>query len=215
MIHDEPSKLDDYLDLHSTDIPKYLIDLERETGLKVIKPAMLSGRMQGRFLSFISKSLRPDRILEIGTFTGYSALCIAEGLNENGKLHSIEINDELQAFHEKYISNGKFSEKIEIHYGDAKELLSSSFEKEYFDLIFIDADKESYPKYLKLSETLLKSNGILIADNVLWFHKVLDISIQDPETNAVREFNENLRNNPNFESLILPVRDGLTLARKK
>jgi len=206
-------KIEEYLEEHVNSIPPFLLELEHETHLKLLKSRMISGKAQGRFLSFISQLISPKKILEIGTFSGYAAFCLAEGLNENGSLDTIEVNDELRALHEKYLPKSKQATQITFHYGDAKSVIPTLNSK--FDLIFLDADKKSYPAYLEMLVPMLNTNGILLADNVLWYDRVIDSSINDPETNAIREFNKLTTNHPKLKSFILPVRDGLTIAQKK
>lgn len=206
--------IEEYLQDNSSHIPSYLIDLENQTHRNVLKPQMISGRVQGRLLSVLSKLKNPSRILEIGTFTGYSALCLAEGLTQNGKLISLEVNDELELFHEKHLNQNPLSPKIEVVYCEASEYLMST-EMEAFDIIFIDANKKSYPKYLELCYPLLNEGGLLLADNVLWYDKVVDNAANDKETVALRNFNRIIRDHPSLHSFILPFRDGLTIAHKK
>jgi len=206
--------IEDYVQASANDIPSYLIELERETFKKALKPKMISGRVQGRLLSFISKLKKPNRILELGTFTGYSALCLAEGLHEKGSLLSLEVNDELESFHEKFISSSPFSSQINIMYGDAAESMKK-LDPESFDLIFIDANKKMYPTYLDLCTRVLKSGGLLLADNVLWWDKVVNENAKDTETVALREFNKLMQEHDLYSSFILPLRDGITIAQKK
>lgn len=206
--------IEDYVQASANDIPSYLIELERETFKKALKPKMISGRVQGRLLSFISKLKKPNRILELGTFTGYSALCLAEGLHEKGSLLSLEVNDELEFFHEKFISSSPFSSQINIMYGDAAESMEK-LDPESFDLIFIDANKKMYPTYLDLCTRVLKSGGLLLADNVLWWDKVVNENAKDTETVALREFNKLMQEHDLYSSFILPLRDGITIAQKK
>jgi len=206
--------IEDYVQASANDIPSYLIQLERETFKKALKPKMISGRVQGRLLSFISKLKKPNRILELGTFTGYSALCLAEGLHEKGSLLSLEVNDELESFHEKFISSSPFSSQINIMYGDAAESMKK-LDPESFDLIFIDANKKMYPTYLDLCTRVLKSGGLLLADNVLWWDKVVNENAKDTETVALREFNKLMQEHDLYSSFILPLRDGITIAQKK
>lgn len=206
--------IEDYVQASANDIPSYLIELERETFKKALKPKMISGRVQGRLLSFISKLKKPNRILELGTFTGYSALCLAEGLHEKGSLLSLEVNDELESFHEKFISSSPFSSQINIMYGDAAESMEK-LDPESFDLIFIDANKKMYPTYLDLCTRVLKSGGLLLADNVLWWDKVVNENAKDTETVALREFNKLMQEHDLYSSFILPLRDGITIAQKK
>lgn len=209
----EYDTIEEYLEEHSIHVPEYLLELERETRLKLLKYRMMSGRAQGRFLSFLSSLIQPKRILEIGSFSGYSALCLAEGLKENGVIDSIEVNDELKKLHEDYLIKSNFGSRVNYIYGEAKEIIPNLTSG--YDLIFLDADKKSYPLYLDLLTPLLKNKGILLADNVLWYDRVIDETIQDEETNAIREFNKRLSAHPEYTSFILPVRDGLSIAQKK
>ena len=206
--------IEDYVQASANDIPSYLIELEKETFRKALKPKMISGRVQGRLLSFISKLKRPKSILELGTFTGYSALCLAEGLQDKGSLLSLEVNDELETFHEKFIGSSPYSNQIKIKYGDAAESLQE-LDSESFDLIFIDANKKMYPSYLELCNRLLKPGGLLLADNVLWWDKVVNENAKDAETLALREFNRLIHESDLYSSFILPLRDGITIAQKK
>jgi len=205
--------ISEYVGDHISQIPNYLIELEDETYRRLLKPRMMSGKAQGRFLSFLSHLLKPTHILEIGSFSGYATLCLAEGLTDNGIIDSIEVNDELKTMHDKYASKTNFKEKINFLYGDAKEVLASVIKA--YDIIFLDADKKSYPEYLDILVPMLKPGGVLLADNVLWYDRVIDSTIKDEETNAIREFNTSLVNHPELKSFILPVRDGLTIAQKK
>jgi caffeoyl-CoA O-methyltransferase len=206
--------IEDYVQASANDIPSYLIELEKETFRKALKPKMISGRVQGRLLSFISKLKRPQSILELGTFTGYSALCLAEGLQEKGSLLSLEVNDELETFHEKFIGSSPYSSQINIKYGDAAESMEE-LGSESFDLIFIDANKKMYPTYLELCTRVLNPGGLLLADNVLWWDKVVNENAKDPETVALREFNRLIHESDLYSSFILPLRDGITIAQKK
>ena len=171
MVYNE--SLDTYLDYFSSNPPKLLEELERETFQKVLQPIMLSGSYQGRFLSLISKLVQPKKILEIGTYTGYSTLCLAEGIAANGKIHTIDINEELEVIQRKYFNKSGFGENIIQHIGDAIEIIPKL--KERFDLVFIDADKPNYPQYLKLVVPVLNKGGVILSDNVLWHGKVLDL----------------------------------------
>lgn len=206
--------LDEYLDKHVTDIPDYLLELEDETHRSVLRPVMLSGRVQGRLLAFISKLSRPKTILEIGTYTGYSALCMAEGLTKDGQIISLEVNDELSTIQNKYFQKSPYEKSIKVIYGDAAESIKK-FTTEKFDIIFIDANKKSYSEYLELTVPLLNEGGLLLADNVLWYNKVLDPNITDTETTALRTFNQEVTEHSELKSFILPFRDGLTIAQKK
>jgi len=188
-----------------------LNDLNRQTHLKVGQPRMLSGHLQGRFLSFISKISKPNYILEIGTYTGYSALCLAEGLIETGKLITIDPNEETNLFAQGFINNSPLKNKIELIKGDAQNILPGLNYK--WDIVFIDADKINYSKYFDLVIDHLNPGGIIIADNVLWSGKVLEEK-KDKDTLAIHEFNEKVSGDKRVDSLLLPVRDGLMLMRK-
>lgn len=202
-----------YAELHCTPENDLLQKLNRETQSKVIMPRMLSGHLQGRALAMFSRMIRPGRILEIGTYTGYSALCLAEGLADNGKLITIDINDELEEMASRYFAESPFGKKIEFLHGDALQLIPGL--REPFDLVFLDADKEQYPQYLSLIMDKLKPGGFIIADNVLWSGKVLqDRSEMDEETLALDEFNRLVQNDVRLDKVLLPVRDGLMIIQK-
>jgi predicted O-methyltransferase YrrM len=202
-----------YCENHSTAEPELLQQLNRDTWAKVLNPRMLSGHLQGRFLASISKMLRPDHILEIGTYTGYSALCLAEGLSPTGQLTTIDINDELESFSNGYFRKSPYAEKIIQHTGNALEIIPTLTQT--FDLVFIDADKEHYSEYFDLTIDKVRSGGILLADNVLWSGHVLKpIEQQDHETRCLTVFNEKIRNDPRVSVVVLPVRDGLSLIIK-
>ncbi|TVQ50842.1 MAG: O-methyltransferase [Saprospirales bacterium] len=205
-------KLEDYCKEKSSPPANYLHELERETHLKTLAPVMVSGHLQGRVLSMISKLVRPELALEIGTFTGYSALCLAEGLAENGKLHTIEVNDELQPLIEKYLQQSPYHSKIELHLGPAEDIIPE-IEGE-FDLVFIDAGKKMYAQFFDLVADRMRAGGLILADNVLWSGKVL-IEKTDDETQALKEFNSKVLEHPEFEVLMLPIRDGISVIRKK
>jgi len=191
-----------------------LAELERITLMRSVYPRMISGALQGRFLSFISRMVCPLRILEIGTFTGFSALCLCEGLQPGGKLVTIDCNPEIETLARQFFDKSQWSSQIELIIGSALDVLPTIDEP--FDLIFMDADKENYPAYLAFSEKLLKKGGLLLADNVLWGGKVLDPGEpRQKETRGIMAFNNRLAEMPNMEVLMLPLRDGLTLARKK
>jgi len=207
----EREVIDEYLEEHVSSISEELNALEDFTRRNVLRGKMISGRNQGKFLSFLSKLIRPSRILEIGTFTGYSALCLAEGLVQDGKLLSLEVNEELEPIHNKFLSH---NQNISILYGDGLELLRE-MKSDGFDLIFIDADKKSYPSYFKTCIELLNPGGLLLADNVLWYGKVADSKIIDKETEALKEYNRLVLEHPLLESFILPIRDGISVAQKK
>ena len=207
-------KLDEYLINHSEKEPEILSDLNRETNLKVLQPRMISGAFQGRLLSIISKIINPKKILEIGTFTGYSTLCLAEGLDKNGQIHTVDINEELYDLQRKYFKKSSFNNNITQHLGNALEIIPKLDHD--FDLIFLDADKINYPKYLDILIVRLKKGGVLLSDNVLWDGKVLnEISQKDKSTKAIVEYNKMLNNRIDMDSVILPIRDGITLSIKK
>lgn len=207
-------KLDEYLINHSEKEPEILSDLNRETNLKVLQPRMISGTYQGRLLSMISKIINPKKILEIGTFTGYSTLCLAEGLDKNGQIHTVDINEELYDLQRKYFKKSSFNNNITQHLGNALEIIPKLDHD--FDLIFLDADKINYPKYLDVLIVRLKKGGVLLSDNVLWDGKVLnEISQKDKSTKAILEYNKMLKNRTDMDSVILPIRDGITISIKK
>ena len=205
-------ELSEYIRLNSDEEPKLLQRLSEETHQKTIHPRMLSGHMVGRFLSLISKLIRPKKILEIGTFTGYSALCLAEGLDKEGILHTIDENEELIDFQKKYFDKSPYKNKIIQHLGKAESLVKKMDGN--FDLIFIDADKTNYLNYYKTLVPKLNKNGLIIADNVLWSGKVLDKENDDPDTIALKEFNQSVKEDKRVDTIILEIRDGLTLCRK-
>jgi len=205
-------KLTEYISENSNEEPKILARLNQETHQKILKPRMLSGHIQGRLLSMISKMNSPSSILEIGTFTGYGTLCLAEGLKKDGKIFTIDQNEELLKIQNKYFDESGKRNKIIQLTGNAKEILNDL--NETFDLVFIDADKENYIEYFKLVSERLNNNGIIISDNVLWSGKVLDPSSEnDEETNALVHFNKLLNEDKRFETVILPLRDGLSISR--
>lgn len=207
-------KLDEYLINHSEKEPELLRSLNRETNLKVLQPRMISGAYQGRLLSLISKIINPKKILEIGTFTGYSTLCLAEGLDKNGQIHTIDVNEELYDLQRKYFKKSPFNDNITQHLGNALDIIPKLDQE--FDLIFIDADKINYPKYLELLINKLKKGGVLLSDNVLWDGKVLnEIPQNDISTKAIVEYNRLLNNKLEMDSVILPIRDGITISRKR
>lgn len=203
-----------YSEKHSSPENSLLAKLNRETNAKVLAPRMLSGHLQGRILSMFSKMIRPKYILEIGTYTGYSALCLAEGIQDEGELHTIEVNDELTPMICEYVDASEYKNQIVIHTGDATQLIPKLHIS--WDLVFIDADKKNYSRYYDLIFPSLKPGGYLLADNVLWSGKVLEKrELMDDETKAIDEFNEKINNDSRVEQVLLPVRDGLLLIRKK
>ena len=192
---------------------KLLNDLYRETYLKVLNPRMISGHYQGRILSLISKIISPKKILEIGTYTGYSAICLCEGMDKDGILHTIDNNKELVEIQNKYFKKANLTNKIVQHSGDAKNIIPSIDEE--FDIVFIDADKESYPEYYDLIINKIRSGGIIIADNILWSGKILEkVEKDDQATKSIIEFNNKIIEDDRVKNIILPIRDGLNIVRK-
>ena len=207
-------ELQEYVTNHSEDEPDLLKELNRETWQKVLNPRMLSGAYQGRVLAIISKLIRPKNILEIGTFTGYSALCLAEGLQQEGRLFTIDKNEELEDFARNYFDRSKYKNQIVQLIGTATELIPAINER--FDLVFIDADKSNYSNYFHMIIDKMNSGGIILSDNVLWSGKVLEaIDPKDIDTPALLEFNTLLKTDTRVETIILPIRDGLTISRVK
>lgn len=207
----------DYIEQHSSPESDVLKQITRSTHLEVINPRMLSGHVQGRLLSMFSQMIRPQRILELGTFTGYSALCLAEGLTENGKVITIEHNDEMESAIRRNLALSPLGDKIELVIGDAKEELKRLGERrEAFDLVFIDADKKEYCDYLDLVLPLMRSGGWILADNTLWDGHIIDPAYdKDKQTVALREFNDKVAQDSHLEKVILPLRDGLTIIQVK
>lgn len=203
----------DYIESRSTGEDPILAALNRYTHLKVVHPRMLSGQVQGKFLEFISHMIQPSLILEIGTYTGYSAICLARGLKNNGKLITIEINDELATVSEKFFAEAGLADKIQLINGDANTVIPSLNDE--FDLVFIDAEKEQYQTYFDLVFPKMKIGSFILADNTLWDGKVVyDKEFNDPASLALREFNKNISENSKVENIILPLRDGLSMIRK-
>jgi len=207
------NKIEDYIRKNSSKEPEILKDLNKETYLKVLNPRMLSGHIQGRFLSIITKLIKPKKILEIGTYTGYSAICMAEGLIENGIIHTIDINEELVSIQNKYFAKSKCNNSIIQHVGDARNIIKSINEK--FDLVFLDADKENYIEYYELVIEKVRKGGLIIADNVLWTGKVVEPEKDDDElTQYLIDFNKMINEDDRVENIILPLRDGLNVILK-
>ena len=205
--------LEEYISSHSTPENEALQAITRDTYVHVLNPHMLSGHVQGRVLSMISWMIRPQRILELGTFTGYSALCLAEGLAEGGKLITIEHNDELEETIRRNLSRSPIGDRIELRIGDAKEICASM--RDTYELVFIDADKREYCAYLDLVYPLVPVGGFILADNTLWDGHIIDPAYdKDKQTLGLRAFNDKLKEDNRFEQVILPLRDGLTLIRK-
>ena len=207
------SEIENYSLSHTSEENDLLKDLNRQTHVQVLQPRMLSGHLQGRILSMFSHMIRPSRVLEIGTYTGYSALCIAEGISENGKIITIDSNKELEPFTRTYFSKSKFNNQIEFIVGNALNVIPQL--EETWDLVFIDADKENYLNYYELVLKNVRKGGFIIADNVLWSGKVTqEISSNDNETYGIVEFNEKVNEDSRVENVLVPVRDGLMVLRK-
>ena len=206
-----PEPLENYINQHSSAPSALLQELERDTHLRCLMPQMCSGHQQGRLLALLSKMLRPKSILEIGTFTGYSALCLAEGLTDDGHLHSIDNNAEIMDMAQSYVDRSPYREQITLHEGLGLDWIQRLDQP--WDLVFIDADKENYPRYLEALLPKLQVGAIILADNVLWSGKIADPEADDDETKALRSYNRMVMENPRLEAMILSVRDGISLAR--
>ncbi|SHL82964.1 O-methyltransferase [Flavobacterium xinjiangense] len=211
-MHFISQELEDYIEQHSEKEPALLAALNKETYQKILLPRMLSGHFQGRVLSMLSKLIRPMNILEIGTYTGYSALCLCEGMQEGGQLHTIDIKEELVDFQRKHFDKSPWGKQIVQHLSEAVEIIPTLELK--FDLVFIDADKENYLNYFELILPKMNKGGIILSDNVLWSGKVLEpLQPNDLSTKIIMEYNELLKNDPRVETVLLPIRDGLTVSR--
>lgn len=205
--------VNDYILQHTSTPSDLLLELERQTHLKILRPQMVSGTLQGKILEMLSCMIKPGNILELGTFTGYSALCLAKGLQPEGKLITIDINDELEAFAQSFFKRSPYGHQIDFRIGDACEIIPSL--QETFDLVFIDADKRQYPEYYPLVFDKIKPGGYLIADDVLWYGKVNEkIQDNDTYTKGLLEFNDMVQKDNRVENVIFPVRDGLMIVRK-
>ena len=211
-MHFLSSALEDYITELAENEPPLLQELRKETHQKVVQPRMLTGHYQGRLLSLFAKLFAPARILELGTYTGYSAICLAEGLAPNGEIHTIEINEELKPIQDRYFEQSGYRKQIFQHIGPALELIPQL--DPYFDLVFIDAKKAEYPDYFEAVLPLLKKGSIILADNILWSGKVTEkVPSTDTATLALQAFNRKMKEDPRIESIILPVRDGLSMGR--
>jgi predicted O-methyltransferase YrrM len=200
-----------YMEAFSSKEPVLLQQLRRETWQKILNPRMLSGHQQGRFLSLLSHILRPKRILEIGTYTGYATLCLAEGLTRAGEIHTIDINEELHSIQQKYFRLSGYDKQIITHTGNALNIIPDL--PGIFDLIFLDADKRNYPVYYELIKNKIQPGSVLIADNVLWSGKVISKENHDAETWGINKFNEIVKSDNSTQQVILPLRDGLSIVR--
>ena len=205
-------RLEKYILDHSTPEDPVLEELFRQTYLRFVNPNMISGHMQGKLLELISKMINPSYILEIGTFTGYSAICLARGLKPDGLLITVEANDELKEFAESYFRKAGVASKIKVITGRLQDVIADINQE--FDLVFIDADKREYTEYYSIVYDKVKPGGIIVADNILWGGQVLDNNTTDPQARGIIEFNEMIRRQKNIENLILPLRDGLMIIRK-
>jgi predicted O-methyltransferase YrrM len=207
-------EIDDYVIAHSQTEPKLLQELNRETWQKILNPRMLSGAYQGRLISMISKLVNPTNVLEIGTYTGYSALCLAEGMNPKGLLYTIDKNEELESFSKKYFEKSIYKKNIKQLVGNAIDIIPTI--KDTFDLVFIDADKSNYINYFNLIIDKMNSGGVILSDNVLWNGKVIEkLDPKDIDTKILVEYNSMLNKDERIETIILPIRDGLTISRVK
>lgn len=211
---DTAIELEKYILAHIDEQDSVLQELERETFLHVLRPRMLSGHLQGTILTMFSQMLQPQRILEVGTYTGYSAICLAKGLADDGQLHTIELNDELESIAQKYFQKAGLSEKITQHLGDAKTIIPQL--KGPFDLVFLDGDKRDYIAYFDLVVDQIRPGGIILADNILWSGKVVEkLDEKDEQTKGILAFNQKIKDDPRVSQTIIPFRDGLMLIRKK
>ncbi|WP_264519672.1 O-methyltransferase [Flavobacterium sp. N1994] len=213
-MHFLSEELDIYVTKHSEDEPDLLAQLNKETHQKILQPRMLSGHFQGRVLSILSKIIHPTHILEIGTYTGYATLCLAEGLAENGTIDTLDNEEELFDFQRNYFDKSIWSNQITQHLGDALDIIPTLTKK--YDLVFIDADKENYINYFHLIVPMMNKGGIILSDNVLWSGKVLEeVKPNDITTQILLEYNQLLKEDPRVETVLLPIRDGLTVSRVK
>lgn len=208
------NKIEEYILNHIDGEDSVLAELARETNVKILMPRMLSGHLQGSVLTMLSKMIAPETILEIGTYTGYSAICMAKGLKPGGVLHTIEINDELKPVIDKYLQKSNLQNTIKLHIGSALDILPAL--EMQFDMVFIDGDKREYPEYYNLVFDKVKSGGYILADNILWNGKVVeDVADNDLYTKGIMKFNDMVKSDTRIDKTILPLRDGLTIMRKK
>lgn len=211
----EIANLTDYILSHSDDEGELLTALNRDANVNLLHPRMLSGHLQGRILKMFCRMMRPKRVLEIGTYTAYATLCLAEGIEEDALVHTIEINDEMEDFIRKYLDKSPLKSKIRLHFGDAMEIIPRL--DETFDLVFIDANKRIYSEYYDLVFPAVRPGGLILADNTLWDGKVIEKNVPaaDKQTWGIRDFNEKIKADDRIEKVILPLRDGLTMIWKK
>jgi caffeoyl-CoA O-methyltransferase len=211
-MHFLSDELDTYVTVHSQDEPELLAQLNKETHQKILQPRMLSGHFQGRVLSMLSKIIHPTTILEVGTYTGYATLCLAEGLAKNGTIDTIDNEEELFDFQRKYFDKSIWADQITQHLGDGLAIIPTLTKK--YDLVFIDADKENYINYFHLIIPMMNKGGIILSDNVLWSGKVLEeLNPKDITTKILLDYNQLLKNDSRIETVLLPIRDGLTVSR--
>jgi predicted O-methyltransferase YrrM len=209
------NRLEEYILSHIDPEPELLKEIDREVHVKLLHASMMSGHLQGRLLKMLTRMIHPERVLEIGTFVGYSTLCFAEGLEENGEVHTIEIDDELEDYIRSNFEKSELASKIKLHIGDALQIIPE-FEDESFDLAFIDADKELYWKYFEATLPKIRKDGFILVDNTLWYGKVVEkVESSDRATQGILNFNEKLLHDDRVEKVILPIRDGITVVRKK
>jgi predicted O-methyltransferase YrrM len=211
-MHFISEELENYVEQHSQNEPELLVKLFKETHQKILQPRMLSGHFQGRVLSMLSKIINPKNILEIGTYTGYAALCLAEGMQKEGTLDTIDVKEELVSIQQKYFDLSRWKGQIIAHLGDALEIIPTLNKK--YDLVFIDADKENYINYFNMIVPIMNTGGIILSDNVLWSGKVLEeLNPKDMSTKILLEYNQIVNNDARVETVLLPIRDGLTVSR--
>ncbi len=212
MMNDWSQRLDEYLEQHTTPMDEVLAELYRDTFLHQMNPRMMSGPVQGRLLQFLCQMLKPKRVLEIGTYTGFASICIARGLPEGGRLVTIEADEEYEGVIRRYLSKARVENRVALMIGDAKTVIPTL--PDTFDLVFIDADKISYSKYFDLVIDKVVPGGFILADNVLWDGKVLNVQAKERDTQAMQAFNDKVQNDPRVENVLLPIRDGLMMIRK-
>lgn len=204
--------IEEYLEQHSTPMDEVLLSLYRETHLHAMNPRMASGPILGRFLQFLCNVMHPERVLEIGTFTGFSTICMARGMSQHGLLTTIEANEEYEGIIRKYLNKAGVDDRVELLIGDAQALIPTV--EGVFDIVFIDADKLGYATYFDLVVDRVRPDGLILVDNVLWDGKVLDVNAKERDTQAIRAFNDKVTSDPRVENVLLPLRDGLMMARK-